>query len=512
MNDKPLFALWGGEFGVELGWVAGLRYAAKSYGKVIVSSFRGREALYADFATEFIPHDFDVVSVGAHWKPKGAKPDPEALVPPGCDRFPAVETVGWGNTYEEPIGPRQTWVRYGTPDPTFKDAILFHARARGEWGGERNWSSDSWAALADALKGRRLVSVGSPTGALHVAGSEDARGVPLGRLMDMMAGCRFVMGPSSGPMHLAAHCGAAHVVWVGGDGLNDARKIAVLAERYKMAWNPHKAPLALIQSRNWQPAVAMVAEAADALERAVYRLPSERSKVPVAVRQGKMRYKRADLAKQAVESVLKHSTLPHEVLVFDNSPDEAMGEWLAANQPDVTYAHAQDNVGCDVPRNWVARYAAANEYEQFIFMDQDVEAVAPGWDEDMVNTLRSHKDAGIVAWPLSNYSIPPVHPVDATGALCEVPGLCNCHDTRAALQVPCHDGYFFFRFDSDWCFHLAQHGWKTRLVLDRSNKIAHSHVHSGINANPEAGEVRKRSERLFRRRIRSMGFACPPTL
>ena len=57
-NQRIELPAWYGEFGWEvMSWAPICRKLALDYEQVIVSSFEGMGPLYADFATEFRPHD-----------------------------------------------------------------------------------------------------------------------------------------------------------------------------------------------------------------------------------------------------------------------------------------------------------------------------------------------------------------------------------------------------------------------------------------------------------------------
>jgi hypothetical protein len=522
---------WPGEFGVFLGWAAGVRFAAQFYDETVVCGPPGWKPLVSDFAHEYVPRAFSGIPIGAMIKGGPNKTDLMKLVPHGVTHFPAVHTNRWGNVYEEPVGTRQLWFKYGKPRRKWDGTIILHARSRRDWGSARDWPQGRWNALVPELKklDRRLIAIGSAGHALLPNGVEDCRGLPLQQVCDCMASADFVLGPSSGPMHLAALCGAPHLVWFGGDDgspspENNRRKIEVLKERYLTAWNPFAVPVYPLIVEDWQPSVERVAQSAvqlaDFLKKRSGGMPSQALEPSISIRYGHRRnrstrgapvvgicilaYEQPELLKAAVLSVQRHTQGKYELCVFDNGEKETVGAWLAENAPSVTYFAAPRNLGCAIPRNYFARFCRRRGYENFVFMDQDVGVTADGWLSDMLGEMAKHDDTAIVAWPLAN-RIPPEHAPDATGAVPEVPGLCGLYRTAAALQVPCCEEYKHFRFDSDWCLNLAKHGWKTRLVQGQ-DKIKHEHPHSGVNMDPERDAVRRQSERLFRRRTAELGF------
>ena len=79
----------------------------------------------------------------------------------------------------------------------------------------------------------------------HIKGTKDLRGIDLKELTDYMSSANLIIGPSSGPMHLASLCGLKHVSWGVESNVN----------RYKYDWNPHKAEVEYIISEKWNPSI-----------------------------------------------------------------------------------------------------------------------------------------------------------------------------------------------------------------------------------------------------------------
>jgi len=536
-GQKTLFAQWVGELGVYLGWLAGVRHVAPLYDKVIVCAFSGWEALSADFADEFVPHDFQGVACGALLRGPSAPSEAEklALCPEGAEIFPPVHTMFWGNVYDEPVGDRQTYVRHGKLSSVQTGDILLHARARSDWGGKRNWAAEKWAELSAALKpsARMLISIGTKDGALYVPGTVEARGRPLAELMVMMRNAALCVGPSSGPMHLAALCRCPHVVWFGGDEnhLDDdelcERKQQVLYERYTTAWNPFRTPVAPIQARDWQPSVETVASTCHRVLDALSGPVSEaKAEAAIAIRHGYVNkhkrpkrprlgicvlaYEQLGMVDKAVASIKRNTEVSAEICVFDNSEGNEIGAMLADKHRTVTYFKAPENLGCTKPRNWFLNYCRQKGYPHAIFMDQDVEVTAVGWARDMRKVVESLPDTGLVAWPLANSRAvfggaqKPEHEADKTGCVLEVPGLCCLHNLEAFADAtekvasPYDERYFMWGFDTRACLVLRKAGWKTRLVTGE-DKIKHDHPHSGVNLNPDRDRHRAHSRRLLRK-------------
>lgn len=242
------------EFGHELFLAAQMRCAARNYTAAIVCSRPGREALYADFCTKFIPHDIVCESSYLAPVPTGSVSEEAKgryAAPPGTIPFAQVP-------YLPPYQVKPVeFVVYGQPDPDFIGVVAVHARAR-PYISPRNWPVAAWvealSALAPIFKGARVVSIGSPDAAAHVPGTEDMRGLPLDRQMDLLRSAQLAIGPSSGPMHLASLCKCPHVVWCGGPRPEREETMS----RYRKHWNPHGTPCLAMPWGNWRPPVARV--------------------------------------------------------------------------------------------------------------------------------------------------------------------------------------------------------------------------------------------------------------
>ena len=94
----------------------------------------------------------------------------------------------------------------------------------------------------------KFASIGLDIASHHIKGTKDLRGLPLDLLCDYMASAHLIIGPSSGPIHLASLCGLKHLTW----GLEHN------LYRYKSDWNPHEIEMEYIISNNWDPKVETV--------------------------------------------------------------------------------------------------------------------------------------------------------------------------------------------------------------------------------------------------------------
>lgn len=254
-----------GEFGWELfGWQSILRALAPTYDRVEVWHRPGHRVLYKDFAAATHPFDPQCSETNCH-KINGGEPFVRPREGNWLDPHD-VYAGGWSVLFNGSLQHRH--IKFGEARPTAHnifppDPILIHARNTSKFGTKfRNWPLECWEELVSQLDGD-IVSIGSPEGAHHVPGTHNLRGVDLAVLCDYMHDAELVIGPSAGPMHLAALCGAPHIVWTG------HRRSP---ERYQSEWNPFKTDCQVIYSRDyawdrkkpWYPRPASVLECLEA--------------------------------------------------------------------------------------------------------------------------------------------------------------------------------------------------------------------------------------------------------
>lgn len=246
------------EFGHELMTCGIARATAKLFEKVIVTTLPARHALYADFANEFIPHDMDCECTFL-WPRHDCLPTREHICSfevKGAYRMPLEEYYP---------GHKADFVVYGAFSKEWKDVVVLHARSRAHVPA-RNWPMENWVRLIRELRNRkladRIVCIGTQDAAHVVPGTEDARGFPLKAQMGVLRSARYIIGPSSGPMHLASLCKCPQVVWCGGPRSEYCRIIA----RYVRDWNPFGTPVVAVPVGGWRPAVASVLQWVEQLQ------------------------------------------------------------------------------------------------------------------------------------------------------------------------------------------------------------------------------------------------------
>jgi len=254
-RSNTLFAgPWVGEFGWELlNWQAWVRALAPSYERVIVCAKESSRALYHDFATDFIPHTLQGVA-NTHScldpSPKDELARILADLPAGADHLQPRKYVP---------ATAQHFIRMGCVNPEYSTDVFIHARGR-DFVKDRNWNPEQWHELCHSLqsKGLRVAALGLSGDTLKIEGIDDYRDRPLQETLDRIASARLVIGPSSGPLHLASLCGTPHLVWT------DRRTYGMRKtsrEKYETFWNPLQTPVTILDQYGFKPPVDAVLQA-----------------------------------------------------------------------------------------------------------------------------------------------------------------------------------------------------------------------------------------------------------
>ncbi len=259
-KPKLFIGPWIGEFGVELlRWQSIARTLARSreWAEIIVATQPDRFFLYEDFATKFVAHVPNTIHTIGH---KCLGHVPRSI----HDRYIDVSSGDvWFNPNAEPAEGRiserifypisacmPTHRDFGrnVPKPAKAYDILLHARATPKSSQTyKNWATDRFNALVAALPHNlRVASVGAVNGAHKIRGTDDLRGIPLSRLAGYCKAAKLMIGPSSGSIHFAMHCGLPVVTWIDQDEKHN----------YYPVWNPLAVPVCCLPG--WKPSPELV--------------------------------------------------------------------------------------------------------------------------------------------------------------------------------------------------------------------------------------------------------------
>lgn len=249
-----------GEFGWEIAmWIPWLCYQRRSQPPeeaFIVVCNPGMEHLYEDFATKIIPAP----------SPKAIQRDCENAWVSGVrqqrqDYMRAtLRAIGAINMDQEkliaPSDMEYEWPARSCPRLTSKsimaygeftrhvdrEGIGFHARACVHKQPERNWL-DGLNEAVEKLReaGHTVYAIGNPGQSICPLGAIDMRGKRMEAVTKLLSGLQCVIGPSSGPLHLANMC-RTRVFWWSGNAKD--------VDRYGQHWN-HFASKNKQLSKNW---------------------------------------------------------------------------------------------------------------------------------------------------------------------------------------------------------------------------------------------------------------------
>lgn len=246
---------WVGEFGWELFlWQVYVRSLSKYFNETICIGRSSSRYLYRDFCTKYIDFNkrtgpsnmwlmnnfnldkFDiskVVSISSKDKiiipNRFFKGHPSSVCYKDHQKF-----------FGKNIKPK--YVRFGQNKAS--NSIIFHARNRSAIRPEDNWSLDNWKKLADLFGDKKIYSIGTKNSSIHIPGTEDFRDKDLNQVCNIVSSANLIIGPSSGPIHLASLCGTNQIVW--------SKKINNKI-RYEKNWNPFFSKVKFLLEQNPSP-------------------------------------------------------------------------------------------------------------------------------------------------------------------------------------------------------------------------------------------------------------------
>lgn len=250
-----------GEFGYELfcwnGWLRKKKKDNNSY--CVIACKKGHEILYEDFADEIISCDIqgersDMWMCHDVQSPSfkdvfNKNQDNNTWFPPNTpfvryDHDHNLDNERFFNQFKN-----QSFVPLGDKS-AIKYDILIHARCKnnkvngGVVSGFRNWPTIKWREVFRQFKKLKIACIGTSTASSYIGG-EDLRGVDLKTLCNIMCNSRCIIGPSSGPMHLASLAQCPQITWWG-TPYGSPNKI-----RYLKDWNPFNVKVSIVNSNKW---------------------------------------------------------------------------------------------------------------------------------------------------------------------------------------------------------------------------------------------------------------------
>jgi hypothetical protein len=251
---------WVGEFGWELFcWQGYLRKRSKLFDRCYIACKKGHEILYQDFSTTF-PQDIEFEEADM-WDCKGYSPPSFEKIfghslkkgdEYHCSKKPILRYDHTHRLDNQPLFAKfkeQDFVPYGE-EGNYDYDIIIHARNKqnkvnaGMNSNYRNWNLDKWNEFFKKMSKFKIACIGTKKSALHIGG-DDKRNVTLKDLCNILKNTKVVVGPSSGPMHLASLCKTPQVLWYGPpyDELN--------VNRYKKDWNPFNIRVEILRDDKW---------------------------------------------------------------------------------------------------------------------------------------------------------------------------------------------------------------------------------------------------------------------
>lgn len=238
---------WIGEFGWEImGWQGYVRrtHNEMQSARTVVACRPSSQALYEDFADDIIP-----VEVGwdADFHRNADHPHvdwPEPME--GAAVYLRTRCAHPDNQDFVPYGKKSGWLDE-------RPYVVVHAREMTKFGTSfRNWSAGKWDRFTKAMldEGVDVLAVGQKGSSYRPEGSFDALDRPLVDVMDVMRAANVVVGPTSGPIHLAALCEPEKmVVWT--DAKHVGKWGLTNKERLERSWNPFQVDVDVLDG--WDP-------------------------------------------------------------------------------------------------------------------------------------------------------------------------------------------------------------------------------------------------------------------
>ena len=256
-----IFGPWIGEFGWELfAWQAYCRTLSRRYDFCIVISRPGNSYLYDDFCDLYISYEPDLSGVvDSHTNSAVTDFNGQEFLSATVSRE-ILESYNWDWVPPTKIGhpPYNHW-RSAVLIPGFGEIIPQYKLYRGNSAGSSadiliharnrkireidNWHLKKWEYVVDKLTSRfSIACIGHKSSSLLIDGTHDYRDMDLKFIAGLMRSAKCIVGPSSGPLHLASLSGCPQVWWTSNPRQNFAR--------YTSAWNPFQIESSMISGED----------------------------------------------------------------------------------------------------------------------------------------------------------------------------------------------------------------------------------------------------------------------
>lgn len=232
------FGPWVGEFGWELcWWNPMIRHYSRQYGFTTVSAPESSRYLY-EFADVFIPLKTKGIT---YWEG-----ELEGKPPIVIEQFYMTPEHEFARYRDEPdrVSARRSWRSLAPENPVKVADILCafrpnkHIRDKLIPGKEYPFQKCKEVVNSLVDKGLSVACFGGKENYCPIR-ARDLRGMSMEKLCAAIAGAKCVIGPSSGPIHLASLCECPHVTWI-------ASPHHTLEQRYTKLWNPFNTPVKFI--------------------------------------------------------------------------------------------------------------------------------------------------------------------------------------------------------------------------------------------------------------------------
>lgn len=240
-------------------WQGHLRAIASKYDEVIICCPPNHNDLYSDFATRILNYNSSTIKANMWMNEAHDKEGLHYFKALVTDEFSHNGDGQWLTPHDvwEPYLDKPKWeqliairpqalIQFGEKDSHPGYNIIIHARNRDDWdSGFRNWAYAHCKKFVDAMPDVEMACVGTKEHALHIEGTVDLRDIKLDNLFNILRNSSVIVGPISGPTHLATLCGLPQVTWA----VKQEHK-----DRVEKKWNPHNTPTSVFCSddRVWK--------------------------------------------------------------------------------------------------------------------------------------------------------------------------------------------------------------------------------------------------------------------